>query len=66
MAVRGANISCEIQQLVIFHHSKGKYYTQIKKLLNVKRFTVQKIVECFKKQGRIDYLNTDAGAPKIK
>ncbi len=64
MAVRGANISFEIRQLVIFHHSKDKSYTEISKLLHVKRCTVQKIVEHFVKQGRIDYLNTNARSPK--
>ncbi len=59
MAVRGANISFEIRQLIIFHHSKGESYTQISKLPNVKRCTVQKIVELFEKQGCIDYLNTN-------
>ncbi len=63
MAVHGANISFEIRQLVIFYHSKGKSYTQISMLLNVKRCTVQKIVEHFKEQGRIDHLNTNAGRP---
>ncbi len=64
MAVRGANISFEIRQLVIFHHSKGKSYSQISKLLNVKRCTVQKIVERFEKQSRNDYLNTNVGRPR--
>ncbi len=64
MAVHGANLTFEIRQLGIFHHSKGKSYTQISKLLNVKRCTVQKIVERFKKQGRIDYLNTNARSPR--
>ncbi len=61
MAVCGANISFEIRQLVTFHHSKSKCYTQISKLFNVKRCTVQEIVERFEKPGRIDYLNTNAG-----
>ncbi len=60
MAVRGANISFEIWLLVVFHHSKGESYTQIGKLLRIKRCTVQKIVERFEKQGRIEYLNTNA------
>ncbi len=64
MAVRGANISFEILQLVIFHHSKGESYTRISKLLNFKRCTVQKIVERFEKQGHIHYLNTNAGHPE--
>ncbi len=64
MGVRGANISFEIRQLVIFHHSKGKSYTQISKILNVKRCTVKKIVERFEKRGRIDHLNTNAERPR--
>ncbi len=62
MAVRGANISFEIRRL--FQHLKGKSSTQISKLFNIKRCTIQKTVKCFGKQGCIDYLNTNAGRPQ--
>lgn len=45
MGHRGKNTTFEQQQLVVFHHSKGKSCQQIASMLKMKKTTVWNIIE---------------------
>lgn len=52
----GKNTSVNIRSLVIFHREKGKSLSEIGKIVNLKKATVQSICERYYKEGRIENL----------
>ena len=64
MGHRGKNTTFEQQQLVVFHHSKGKSCQQIASMLKMKKTTVWNIIRRFRDEDRLD-LRQQSGRPKV-
>ena len=64
MGHRGKNTTFEQQQLVVFHHSKGKSCQQIASMLKMKKTTVWNIIRRFRDEDRLD-LRQQSRRPKV-
>ena len=64
MGHRGKNTTFEQQQLVVFHHSKGKSCQQIASMLKMKKTTVWNIIRRFRDEDRQE-LRQQSRRPKV-
>lgn len=61
----GKNTSINVRLLVIFHREKGKSLSEIGKILNLSKATVQSICNRYYEEGRIENLPSSRGPRKI-
>ena len=56
MSRKGGNTTFEIRQLCIFHHAKGRKYTDIAKMLHIPKSTVGEIIRRYKNEDRVEFV----------